>query len=225
MELDLISFDGCPFVQRSVITLLHKKAEFKATYLDPKNKPDWFLAISPFGKVPCLRVTDNGNESVIFESAVINEFVDEVTPGSLHPEDPIGRAMNRSWIVFGETCMHDYARTIMSEGRDVFEKALESLQGRFERLESILGSGPFFNGEAFSLVDAAYAPMFIRIELWREIFDPYPREKYPKVAAWSDALLALPEVKESTSSNLAEQTFTRVRDMGAYAGTLIADAA
>lgn len=225
MELELISFDGCPFVQRSVITLLYKKAEFKVTSVDLRDKPDWFLKISPFGKVPCLRVTDSGKESVIFESAVINEFIDEVTPGRLHPEDPIERAMNRSWIEFGEACMHDFARTVMSEGREASEKARESLQGRFGRLENILGSGPFFNGEAFSLVDAAYAPMFIRIEIWRGIFDHYSREEFPKVAAWSDALLTLPEVRESTFSGLAEQTFARVRDMGTYASTLIADAA
>lgn len=225
MELELISFEGCPFVQRSVITLLYKKAEFKATSVDLMDKPDWFLKLSPFGKVPCLRVTENGKESILFESAVINEFVDEVTPGSLHPEDPVERAMNRSWIVFGEACMHDHAKTILSEEREGFEKARESLRSRFTRLEGILGPGPFFNGKAFSLVDAAYAPMFVRIEMWRKIFEHYSREQYPKVAAWSDALLTLPEVKESTSVNLAEQTFSRVRDMGAYAGTLGAEAA
>ena len=93
----LISFDICPFVQRSVITLEEKEVEYEIKYIELENKPDWFLAISPFGKVPVLQA----NDTVIFESAVINEFLDEVVPGKrLHPEDPLKRAHNRAWIEF-----------------------------------------------------------------------------------------------------------------------------
>ena len=55
-KIELISFKLCPFVQRSVITLLKKGVEFKITYVDLANKPDWFLAISPLGKVSCAQV-------------------------------------------------------------------------------------------------------------------------------------------------------------------------
>ena len=225
MELELISFNRCPYVQRSVITLLHKKADFKVTYVDLSNKPDWFLEISPFGKVPCLRVTDNGEESVIFESAVINEFVDEVTPGSLLPEDPIQRAVCRSWIEYGGACMKDAGRMVITKDREVFEQARESLQERLGRLEATIGAGPFFIGESFSLVDAAYAPTFMRLEMWRDVFEPYPRRDYPKVVAWSDALLEMPEVKNSVVPELAELTYQRIRELGSYVSTLLTQAA
>jgi glutathione S-transferase len=39
-QIELISFDLCPFVQRSVITLLEKGVDFKLTYIDLANKPD-----------------------------------------------------------------------------------------------------------------------------------------------------------------------------------------
>jgi len=95
MKLELISFKICPYVQRSVIVLKHKHADFDVTYIDLGNPPDWFREISPFGKVPVLRVDDS---EVIFESAVIAEFLDEVTPGEpLQPQDPLLRAKNRAW--------------------------------------------------------------------------------------------------------------------------------
>ena len=70
---ELISFKLCPFVQRSVIVLLEKEAPFDITYIDLSNPPDWFKAISPMGKVPVLKVDD----TVLFESAVIMEYLDE----------------------------------------------------------------------------------------------------------------------------------------------------
>lgn len=66
--IELISFKTCPFVQRSVITLKEKGIDFKTTYIDLAEKPAWFLAISPLGKVPVLKIGDE----VLFESAVIN---------------------------------------------------------------------------------------------------------------------------------------------------------
>ena len=93
---ELISFDICPFVQRSVITMIEKGQEFDITYIDLANKPEWFLKISPFGKVPVLKVDD----TVLFESAVINEYLDEINPPSMHPGDALTKAHNRAWIEF-----------------------------------------------------------------------------------------------------------------------------
>ncbi len=80
MAYQLISFVLCPFVQRSVITLKEKQVPFDITYVDLQNLPDWFNAISPMGKVPVLRVDE---KRVLFESAVINEYLDETNPPPL----------------------------------------------------------------------------------------------------------------------------------------------
>ena len=98
MELELISFKLCPFVQRSIIVLKHKQIPFNITYIDLADPPVWFRDISPFGKVPVLRVND---KHTIFESAVISEFLNEITPDSLLPDEPLERAINRGWIEFG----------------------------------------------------------------------------------------------------------------------------
>jgi glutathione S-transferase len=55
-KLTLISHHLCPYVQRAAIALAEKGMPFERRYVDLAAKPDWFLAISPLGKVPLLIV-------------------------------------------------------------------------------------------------------------------------------------------------------------------------
>ena len=41
-----------------MIVLRTKEVEFDVTYINLREKPDWFLKISPHGKVPVLKVDD-----------------------------------------------------------------------------------------------------------------------------------------------------------------------
>ena len=222
MDLELVSFDRCPFVQRSVITLLYKSVPFKITYIDLAAKPDWFLAISPFGRVPILRVEDGERETVLFESAAINEFIDEVTEGRLHPEDPIRRAHNRAWIEFGSTLFNDNYRMSIAKSELEFREGTQQLHDHMMRVEQHLGGGPYFNGEAFSLVDAAYAPFFMRAELWRNKVAFYDSKEFPKMAAWGEALLALDAVKQSVVDDFADRVFGSAQKQDTYLGQLAA---
>ena len=76
-KLILVSHHLCPYVQRAAISLTEKGVPFERVDIDLANKPDWFKAISPLGKVPLLRVQRNGDETAIFELAVILEFLEE----------------------------------------------------------------------------------------------------------------------------------------------------
>src|SRR5512145_1650093 len=107
----LVSFKLCPFVQRSVIVLQEKRVDYEITYIDLKNPPDWFKAISPFGKVPLLQVGD----TVLFESAVIMEYLDEVNPPSLHPADPLRKAHNRAWVEFSSSLFFCQYNMVMAQ--------------------------------------------------------------------------------------------------------------
>ncbi len=214
---ELISFNVCPFVQRSVITLLEKKVDFKLTYVDLGNPPAWFLEISPLGKVPILKVDD----AVLFESAVINEYLDEVNPPALHPADALKHAQNRAWIEFGsEMIMTHYNMTIASDSNS-FEKVKNQLERQFERLEKELGEGPYFNGKNFSLVDAAFAPLFMRIDL---LEDQYPLNLYQtnsRVAQWARALEKLKSVKDSVTSDFRDVYSRFIKTLDSYYSTQI----
>lgn len=200
--LELISFDICPFVQRSVITLESKKIPFKITYIDLAAKPDWFLTISPFGKVPVLRV----GQEVLFESAVINEYLDETHGPQMHPQDPMKKAQNRAWIEFGSSLLMTMHLFFAAEDRENWDLRLHEIVERLARLEATLGEGPFFNGDQLALIDTAYAPAFMRLDLLKRRLNTSFLKQFPRVAAWSLALLTLDAVKNSVVSDF-EQRF------------------
>lgn len=197
MKPELISFKLCPFVQRSVIVLQEKGADYDITYIDLQDPPDWFKAISPLGKVPVLKVGD----AVLFESAVIMEYLDEVTPPSLHPADPLRKAHNRAWIEFASSLFFCQFNMVMAKDQEACENAEQELREKLAMVEQQL-IGPFFNGEAFSLVDAAYAPLFMRLEMLERWHPMGMLEKLPRTATWSESLLARESVKNSVVGDL-----------------------
>jgi glutathione S-transferase len=166
---------------------------YDVTYIDLKNKPDWFLRLSPLGKVPVLRV----GAAVLFESAVICEYLDEVTPPSLHPSDPLRRAVNRGWVEFSSELFADLYRLATAGEPAEFDQRRHEVREKLERLESQLGEGPFFNGPQFALVDAAIAPAFMRISLLEGIRPLGLLDRLPKVQRWSEALLGRNSVRSS----------------------------
>ena len=121
---ELISFELCPYVQRAIIVLTEKGVAHKRTYIDLADKPDWFREISPLSKVPAMRV----GKVVLFESAVICEYIDEVTPGSLHPVDPVRRAKHRSWIEFGSSILVSIANFYSARTPSEFEERRRALE-------------------------------------------------------------------------------------------------
>lgn len=202
----LVSFKLCPFVQRSVITLREKGVPFDLEYIDLADKPQWFLDISPFGRVPLLVVDD---DVVLFESAVINEYLDETVPGRrLHPEDPLARAHNRMWIEFGSALLGDQYRMGLVPTEQEARALLAALHDELGRLEAELARptrapGDYFNGPELSLVDTAIAPLLQRARWTADAakgFDPL--EGHPRLRAWQEALLAHDSVRGSTVDDI-----------------------
>ena len=102
MALTLISHPLCPYVQRAVIALSEKRAPYERVDIDLRNKPQWFLDISPLGKTPVLKT----GGAAIFESAVICEYLEDTLAPALHPADPLARAQHRAWIEFASATLN-----------------------------------------------------------------------------------------------------------------------
>ena len=76
-----------------------------------------------------------------------------------------------------------------------YDQAAALIPMPFERLERALekqGSGPFFNGARYSLVDAAYAPFLQRYFYLDRIRRLGHIEKFPRLKAWGEILVARP---------------------------------
>lgn len=208
-HLKLVSFELCPYVERSRIVLLEKRVPHEVEFIDLANKPAWFLAVSPMGRVPVLLVDDRP----IFESMVINELIEELHPEpSLLPGGPVARAEARGWIVFANDVVMPASFAAMlaragGAGGSELARALGTIRDALGKLEAqaARGGGPFFAGAAFTLVDAAYAPFLRR---WRaaEGWGP-PEERllseFPAVSAWAEALAARPSVREAEPADFA----------------------
>jgi glutathione S-transferase len=207
-RLKLVSFDICPYVERSRIVLLEKGLPHDVEFIQLSNKPAWFLEISPMGRVPVLLV----DERPVFESTVINELLNELQPEPpMFPRDAIARAEARGWIVFSNDVLMPAGAAAMlakagGASDDALAKPLGALRDALGKLEMqlALGGGPFFLGRDFSLVDASYAPFFRRwrmAERWGSS-DARLLASFPKVSEWVDAMLLRPSVAAAEPADL-----------------------
>ena len=199
----LCSFKTCPWVQRAAIVLRAKQVPYDITYIDRDNRPEWFLKVSPHSKVPVLVI--DGKDS-LFESNAIAEYLDETASPRLHPENPLTRARNRAWTDYVPTFASAVSDTAYADTEAEFAAKAARIAGPFGKLDEALAgggnAGPYFNGPGFSLVDAAYAPFLQRYTFMDRLKPLGVIEKYPRLAAWRDALLAAPAVKASTVANI-----------------------
>jgi glutathione S-transferase len=195
-KLTLISHKLCPYVQRAAIALIEKDVPFERVDIDLANKPDWFKAISPLGKVPVLRVGTDEGEAVLFESNVICEYIEETQPGpKLHLDDPLQRAQHRAWMEFGSAILADLWGLETTTEASVLDSKREAVAAKFARVEAALGSGPFFAGERFGLVDAVFAPIFRYFDLFDRLTDLGVFADTPKLRAWRAQLAKRPSVQ------------------------------
>jgi glutathione S-transferase len=216
-KLELISHHLCPYVQRAVITLLEKDIPHERTYIDLANKPDWFAAISPLGKVPLLRVEGE----ILFESAVICEYLDEITPGSLHPSDPLQKAKHRSWIEFGSGILNSIAGFYNAPDRKGFEAKRDELTSKFLWFEPHLSDCGYFAGERFSLVDAVYGSIF----RYFDVLDPIDEfgifADTLKVNHWRRLLQTRTSIQHAVTEDYEQRLFIFLKRRNSYLSTLI----
>lgn len=217
----LISHALCPYVQRAQIASTEKNIDFARTDIDLANKPDWFLKISPTGKVPVLQT----KAGVVFESAVILEYIEDTTPTPMHPCDPFERAQHRAWMAYGSSILANIAGMYAAKDKEAFNAKVQALRQQFIQIEAVIPetSGPFFAGKPFMLIDAVYAPIFRYFDLFDKIDDFGILSDLPKLAKWRKSLAARPSVVSAVAPDYLEKLreFIIARDsyLGARAQT------
>jgi glutathione S-transferase len=219
-KFKLISFALCPYVQRAAIVLAEKGVPFERVNIDLADKPDWFLKLSPLGKVPVLVVEQDGSEQVLFESAVIAEYLDEILPPSLHPADPLEKARHRAWIEFASALLADIYGYYTAADEAAFAEKKAAIEAKFARLEEQLGAGPYFGGARFSLVDAAFAPAFRYFELFDAISGDSPLNGKPKLQAWGRVLGERASVRGAVAPDYLEALRALLRARGGHLASL-----
>lgn len=86
LEHKLIAHPMCPFAMRALLAWSFKDVQGEVTEVDLSEKPAWFLALNPEGKVPTLQVTRNGHAYILIESTNVVEYLDSLPGPTLYPQ-------------------------------------------------------------------------------------------------------------------------------------------
>ncbi|KAK1571994.1 hypothetical protein Q3G72_025817 [Acer saccharum] len=144
----------CPFCHRVQLTLEEKKIPYKLHLVNLSNKPQWFLDISPEGKVPVVKFDDKW----VPDSDVIVGILEEKfpEPSLITPPEfaSVGSKIFPTFIKFVKS----------KDSNDGSEQALhEELKALNEHLEK--NGGPFIAGEKITAVDLSLVPKLYHLKI------------------------------------------------------------
>lgn len=200
MALELVSHPICPYVQRAAALLHEKGLPTKLTSIDLQAKPDWFLKISPRGKVPVLLV----DGTALFESAAIVEYLDETQGQPMMPADPIERARVRGWIEIANDALLNQYKLFSAATPGDRAAAVAAARETLRRFEQAVVE-PFFAGGAIGIVDIMVGPALLRFEKLNEWLALDIYGGLPKVAAWSKRISERPSFRETLVADFDER--------------------
>ncbi|KAL8038320.1 hypothetical protein ABFS82_11G099500 [Erythranthe guttata] len=143
----------CPFTQRVLLTLEEKRLPYDLKLVNLNNKPEWFLSISPEGKVPIIKL----GEKWIPDSDVITQALEEKFPEPSLATPPekatVGSKIFSTFIGFLKS----------KDSSDGTEQALLNELTAFN--DYLQENGPFINGELISAADLSLAPKLYHLEI------------------------------------------------------------
>jgi glutathione S-transferase len=134
----------------------------------------------------------------------------------MHPANPLQRARNRMWIEFNAALNTLQRNITIAPDAAALEIAVDKLAVEYDKVETWLDDGPFFNGEVFSLVDAAYAPTLMRSAILSREFGVELFNHRPRLAALTEAYLARDSVIHSVVADFAELYRRRMQNEGGW---------
>lgn len=195
--IELYFAKASTFSQRTRVVVLEKGIDFTPIEIDLQNKPEGYAQISRYGKVPAIK----HGELTLYESAIINEYLEEVFPEPpLLPRDPGAKAIARIWIDYANTRFVPAFNKFL-RGKDIQERE----QGQREFLEALLyieqeglgksAPGSYWLGEAFSLVDISFYPWFERLPLLEHFRQFTLPAETPRLQQWWNVVRDRPSIQ------------------------------
>lgn len=197
--LRLYNMNFCPFSQRVRIVLNAKDVPYDVVNINLKNKPDWIFKIHPEGKVPAL---DTGDK-IIVDSLDIAEFLDEKYPEPpLYSCDSELKSKDKELIQKFGKVISATTRAIYNKENLPVEEYLKDILEPLEEFEAELANRgtTFFGGDNPGMLDYMMWPWSERSKVPSALQDKefqFPREKFPTLVAWREAMKEVPAVKRT----------------------------
>jgi glutathione S-transferase len=179
---------GAPFEEVSI--------RLRAT--EAPSTREQILKHSPAGKVPVLRIAENGRTTTVWDSLAICETLAERHPeAKLWPDDAEQRALARSYAAemhsgfpdLREQLTMEFARTLPTPDlRDATKAQIARIIEAWTRALNDYGADGFLFGR-FSIADCMYAPVVSR-------FLTYGLALPPAVEAYCKRMMTLPAMQD-----------------------------
>jgi len=212
--LKLYAFDRSPFGWKVRVALAEKKIKYEMIVTENKNEDPAFARLNPIRKTPVLVLEDGRS---IYESTVINEYLEEVHPQPpMLAKDPYERARVRmiedTFDQYVYPAIRDFTNSqfdyqppilLRKKADKVDHKLLEEsrikVHEHLQRLEAELKGRTWFGGDIFSMADAALVPALTGN---LKVLGVLPDPKYPNLVAWIGRVTARPAYKDAAPKEM-----------------------
>jgi len=199
--MKLIGTPTSPYTRKARVVLAEKRMDYEFVVDVPYDAATRVPAFNPLGKVPVLVLDD---ETTIFDSRVIVEYVDNASPvAKLIPEDIRQRIQVRRWEALADGCTDAAVAIVMERRRPATMQAPEWIERQHAKVDRALqamseelGSKNWCSGEFFNLSDVAIGCCLAFLELrlpdlqWRKIYPNLARlaEKIAQRASFRETV-------------------------------------
>lgn len=189
-----------PFVRKTRMVLALKDIEYEPVHVDPADKPEGYLDISPLGRIPALELDDG---RYLADSGVISAWLERICPQpALYPDAPYQYARTLWFEKYADyeistNCTFAVFRNrivMRLMGRDSDEdsarRALsETIPPLFAYLDKELEGREYLVGDRLTVADLALASQLVN---FRHAGEDVDADQYPNLAAHRKRLHALP---------------------------------
>lgn len=190
-----------PFVRKVLGYLGEKGLEFEVKGVGIGDPDPDFRAASPLGKMPAMQ---DGDYQLADSSAIIHYLEAKHPDPVMIPADAEARGRVIWWDEFGDTVLaacggkmffnRIVAPKFLGREGDLAAAELaetEELPKLLTYLEGAIPASGYLVGDKISLADIAVASSFVNLRHCGIRIDPLT---FPKIAAWSEAILARPSL-------------------------------
>lgn len=198
--MKLIGTTTSPYTRKVRVVLAEKRMECEFVVDAPNTETSTVSRYNPLGKIPVLVLDD---ESTLFDSRVIAEYLDSASPGNrLIPEEKRPRIQARRWEALADGCTDAAVALVMEKRRPPAQQSAEWIarqQGKVDRalqmMADDLAAKAWCTGDFFSLADIALGCCLGWLEL--RLPDLPWRRNHPNLARLADKLALRPSFKDT----------------------------
>ncbi|KAF0167069.1 MAG: glutathione S-transferase [Rhodocyclaceae bacterium] len=158
--MKLIASLTSPYVRKIRIVLAEKKIDYDLVLDSPWVEGNQVAKFNPLGKVPVLILDD---ESTLYDSRVIAEYLDTVAPNNrLIPASGRERISVKRWEALADGALDASVAAFLESLRSVGERSPSSIERQrakitqaLKAMSEELGEQPWCHGNSLSLADIA----------------------------------------------------------------------